>query len=189
MSTTSNRLPIPAVESAPSASQPLLAAVKQQLGMVPNLMKVLAHSPAGLGAYLGFSGATAGGALSGAQRERIALTVAEANGCEYCLSAHTYLGKNVAKLSADELDAARDGRSSDAQVQALLKFTQQVVESRGQVSDAALQDFFAAGYGNDAVVEVVANVALNVYTNYLNNVARTTVDFPHVHPRGISRAA
>jgi len=184
-----NRLPIPTVDSAPAASQPLLAAVKQQIGMVPNLMKVLAHSPAGLGAYLGFSSATAAGSLSAADRERIALTVAEANGCEYCLSAHTYLGKNVAKLSDDELDAARDGRSADAKVQALLQFTQAVIGSRGRVDDSELAQFLAAGHGPDAVVDVVANVALNVFTNYLNNVARTTVDFPHVHPRGVSLAA
>jgi uncharacterized peroxidase-related enzyme len=184
-----NRLPIPTVETAPTASQPLLAAVKQQIGMVPNLMKVLAHSPAGLGAYLGFSSAVAGGTLDTAARERIALTVAEANGCEYCLSAHSYLGKNVAKLGEDELDAARDGRSADARVQALLQFTQAVVANRGRVDDADLARLFAAGYGPDAVIEVVANVALNVFTNYVNNIARTTVDFPHVHPRGTSLAA
>ena len=108
-----NRLPVPAVESAPAASQPLLAAVKQQIGMVPNLMKVLAHSPAGLGAYLGLSAAVATGALDGAARERIALAVAEANGCEYCLSAHTYLGKHVAKLGDAELEVVRDGHSFD----------------------------------------------------------------------------
>ena len=184
-----NRLPIPAVEAAPAASQPLLAAVKQQIGMVPNLMKVLAHSPTGLGAYLGLSSAVAGGALDGAARERIALTVAEANGCEYCLSAHSYLGKHVAKLADDELEAARDGRSADAKVQALLQFTQAVVAQRGRVDDADLARFLAAGHGHDAVVEVVANIALNVFTNYLNNVARTTVDFPHVHPRSVRLAA
>ena len=184
-----NRLHIPTVETAPAASQPLLAAVKQQIGMVPNLMKVLAHSPAGLGAYLGLSAATAGGALDSATRERIALTVAEANGCEYCLSAHSYLGKHVAKLGEDELDAARDAHSADARIQALLQFTLAVTEQRGRVDDAELARFFAAGFGPDAVVEVVANVALNVFTNYLNNIARTTVDFPHVHPRSMSRAA
>jgi len=184
-----NRLPIPTVETAPAASQHLLAAVKQQIGMAPNLMKVLAHSPAGLGAYLGFSAAVAGGKLDGAVRERIALTVAEINRCEYCLSAHTYLGKNVAKLSDQELDDARDARSADAKVQALLQFTKTVVESRGRIEDADLQRFLAAGYGPDAVVEVVANLALNVFTNYLNNVAKTTVDFPHVHARGLSWAA
>ncbi|MFZ5637912.1 MAG: carboxymuconolactone decarboxylase family protein [Pseudomonadota bacterium] len=184
-----NRLSIPTVDTAPAASQPLLAAVKQQIGMVPNLMKVLAHSPAGLNAYLGFSAATAAGALDAADRERIALVVAEANGCEYCLSAHTYLGRNVAKLSVEELDAARDARSSDARSQALLTFTLAVVANRGQIDDGALQAFTAAGFGPDAVIEVVANVALNVFTNYVNNVARTTVDFPHVHPRGIASAA
>lgn len=184
-----NRLPIPTVETAPVASQPLLAAVKQQLGMVPNLMKVLAHSPAGLNAYLGFSAATAGGTLDSADRERIAIAVAEANGCEYCLSAHTYLGKNVARLPAEELDAARDARSADPRSQALLDFTLAVVAHRGQVDDAALQAFTAAGFGPDAAIEVVANVALNVFTNYVNNVARTTVDFPHVHPRGLASAA
>lgn len=184
-----NRLPIPTVETAPAASQPLLAAVKQQLGMVPNLMKVLAHSPTGLGAYLGFSAATAGGALDTADRERIALAVAEANGCEYCLSAHTYLGRNVAKLPAGELEAARDARSADPRSQALLTFTRAVVEQRGQVDDQALQAFTAAGFGPDAVVEVVANVAINVFTNYLNNVARTTVDFPLVPARTAARAA
>lgn len=184
-----NRLPVLAVESAPAASQPLLAAVKQQIGMVPNLMKALAHSPAGLGAYLGLSAAVATGALDGAARERIALAVAEANGCEYCLSAHTYLGKHVAKLGDAELEAARDGHSSDPRTQALLQFTQAVVSARGQVSDEALRAFLDAGYGPDAVVEVVANVAVNVLTNYLNNVARTPVDFPRVAARGLAIAA
>ncbi|MBL8296827.1 MAG: carboxymuconolactone decarboxylase family protein [Rhodanobacteraceae bacterium] len=184
-----NRLPIPSVETAPSASQPLLAAVKQQLGMVPNLMKVLAHSPAGLGAYLGFSAAVASGGLDAADRERIALTVAQANGCEYCLSAHTYLGKNVAKLSEDELSAAREGRSADARSHALLQFTQAVLASRGQVSDESLQTFLAAGFTADTVIEVITNVALNVLTNYVNNVAQTTVDFPRVNLRDVNRAA
>lgn len=184
-----HRLPIPTVESAPAASQPLLAAVKQQLGTVPNLMKVLAHSPAGLNAYLGFSAAIAGGDLDAANRERIALAVAEANGCDYCLSAHTYLGKHVAKLGDDELDAARDGRSADPRSEALLRFAQSVVAERGRVDDDALQAFRAAGFGDDAVVEVVANVALNVFTNYLNNVARTTVDFPRVRARDAAIAA
>lgn len=184
-----NRLPIPTVDTAPVASQPLLAAVKQQIGMVPNLMKVLAHSPAGLNAYLGFSAATAGGMLDTADRERIALAVAEANGCEYCLSAHTYLGRNVAKLPVEEIDAARDARSTDPRSQALLEFTRAVVADRGQVDDSALRAFTAADFGPDAVIEVVANVALNVFTNYVNNIARTTVDFPHVHPRGAAAAA
>lgn len=184
-----NRLPIPTPESAPTASQPLLAAVKQQLGKVPNLMKVLAHSPSGLSAYLGLSAASAAGALDGAQRERIALTVAEANACEYCLAAHTYLGTHVAKLGTAELDAARDGQSADPHIAALLRFAKAVVATRGRVDDRDLAAFFAAGYGPPEVVEVVANVALNVFTNYLNNIARTPVDFPPVAPRAAAVAA
>lgn len=184
-----NRLPIPTVEAAPSAAQPLLAAVKQQIGMVPNLMKVLANSPTSLSAYLGFSAGIAGGEFDAAARERIAITVAEANGCEYCLSAHTYMGRNAAKLSDDELDAARDGRSENPKMFALLQFTQVVLANLGRVDDADLEKFFAAGYGPNAAVEVVANIAINVFTNYVNNIARTTVDFPHVHPRGMSCAA
>lgn len=184
-----NRLPIPTPESAPTASQPLLAAVKQQMGKVPNLMKVLAHSPSGLSAYLGLSAASAAGELDGPQRERIALTVAEANGCEYCLAAHTYLGTHVAKLGAAELDAARNGQSADPRIAALLRFTQAVVANRGHVDDHELAAFLAAGYGPAEVVEVVLNVALNVFTNYFNNVARTPVDFPPVAARSASRAA
>lgn len=178
-----SRLPISTPETAPSASQPLLAAVKQQLGTVPNLMKVLAHSPSGLGAYLGLSAASATGDLDAGLRERIALTVAEANGCDYCLAAHTYLGKHVAKLADEELDAARDGDSASPRIAALLRFTQAVLDTRGKVDDRDLAQFFAAGYGPAAVVEVVGQVALNVFTNYLNNVAQTPVDFPRVPAR------
>ena len=178
-----NRLPVPAVESAPAASQPLLAAVKQQIGMVPNLMKVLAHSPAGLGAYLGLSAAVATGALDGAARERIALAVAEANGCEYCLSAHTYLGKHVAKLADAEIDAARGGASSDPRADAATRFALSVARNRGNVDGAELAGVRAAGFGDDAILEIVVNVALNVLTNYVNTVAQTEVDFPAARQR------
>ena len=109
-----SRISIPTVEQSAPAAQPLLAAVNKQLGMVPNLMKVTGHSPAALEGYLALSGALGKGTLSPALRERIALAVAEFNQCGYCLAAHTYLGKNVARLSVSELDAARDGHSEDA---------------------------------------------------------------------------
>ena len=184
-----NRLPIPAVETAPAASQPLLAAVKQQLGMVPNLMKVLAHSPSGLGAYLGFSAATAGGALDTADRERIALVVAEANGCEYCLSAHTALGE-MHGVDAAELAAARHGTSGDARAQAAITLALDIVDNRGRVSNGALANARAAGLSDGEVVETVAHVALNVFTNYFNSLAGTEVDFPAVRaPRRVPVAA
>lgn len=178
-----SRLPIPAVEHALPAAQPLLAAVHQQLGVVPNLMKLVGNSPAALEGYLALNGALAKGYLDVRLRERIALTVAELNGCDYCLAAHSYLATNLAKLDAAEVDAARDGRSADAKADAALRFARRVVESRGQVSDAELAALHASGFGPGEVVEIVLNVALNLLTNYVNNVAATEVDFPKVEPR------
>src|SRR5450432_1234281 len=109
------RLPTPAsIEAAPNASQPLLQAVKKQLGIVPNMFRLIGNSPAGLEGYLGLNGALAKGALEAPTRERIALAVAEVNGCNYCLSAHSYLGKNLAKLDDAEIAANRAGTSHDA---------------------------------------------------------------------------
>lgn len=178
-----SRITIPAVEQSHPESQVLLAAVKSQLGMVPNLMKLLGHSPAALEGYLALNGALGKGALSVGLRERIALAAAEHNGCDYCLSAHDYLGRNVAKLSRNELDAARTGQSEDAATHAALQFALRVLENRGQVSDAELAAVRLAGFDEAAVVEIVAHVALNVLTNFSNNVARTAIDFPVVQAR------
>lgn len=175
-----SRLSIPTVDTAPEASKPLLAAVKQQLGVVPNLMKLVGHSPAALEGYLSLNGALAKGKLDTKLRERIALGVAEFNGCDYCLSAHSYLGANVAKLNQTELDAARDFRSEDARADAALRFARRVAESHGRVSDAELATLRAAGFDEAGVIEIVVNVALNVLTNYVNNVAQTDIDFPKV---------
>jgi len=175
-----SRLSIPTVEQSLQAAKPLLAAVEKQLGVVPNLMKLVGHSPAALEGYLSLSGALAKGKLSAQLRERIALTIAEFNGCDYCQSAHSYLAANVAKLSASEIDAARDARSDDARTAAALHFARRVAESRGRVSDADLAALRAADFDEAAVLEIVLNVALNVLTNYVNNVAQTDVDFPLV---------
>jgi uncharacterized peroxidase-related enzyme len=181
-----SRLNIPTVDTAPEASKPLLAAVKQQLGLVPNLMKLVGHSPAALEGYLSLNGALAKGKLDVKLRERIALGVAEFNGCNYCLSAHSYLGTHVAKLSQGELDAARDFHSEDTRTDAALRFARRVTESHGRVSDAELATLRAAGFDEADVIEIVVNVALNVLTNYVNNVAQTDIDFPKV---GVKLAA
>ena len=175
-----SRISIPTVEQSLEASKPLLAAVQKSLGVTPNLMKLVGHSPAALEGYLALSGATGKGKLSAQLRERIALAIAEYNGCDYCLSAHDYLGQNVAKLSRAELDAARDGHSEDAQVEAALRFALQVAQTRGRVSDADLATLRLAGFDEASVIEIVVNVALNVLTNYVNNVAHTDIDFPQV---------
>ena len=175
-----SRLAIPTIDTAPEASKPLLAAVKQQLGVVPNLMKLVGHSAAALEGYLSLNGALAKGKLDVKLRERLALGVAEFNGCDYCLSAHSYLGANVAKLNQSELDAARDFRSEDARADAALRFARRVAESHGRVSDTELATLRAAGFDEAGVIEIVVNVALNVLTNYVNNVAQTDIDFPKV---------
>ena len=174
---------IPSVESAPAASKPLLDAVHKQLGMVPNLMKVIAHSPVALEGYLALNGALAKGRLDARLRESLALAVAEYNGCDYCLSAHSYLGLNVAKLSDADLSAARDGRSTDPRHQAALQFARRVAATRGHITPAELTALRDADFNEAEVIEVVATVALNVLTNYINNVAGTEIDFPKVTAR------
>jgi len=175
------RLPTPAsIEASPSAAQPLLHAVEKQLGVVPNLFRVVGNSPAALEGYLGLNGALGKGELEAATRERIALAVAEVNGCDYCLSAHTYLGKNLAKLSEAEIAANRDGMSTDSKADAAVRFAVKLVNARGHVSDADVQAVKKAGYNDAQVIEIVLHVALNTLTNYVNEVAKTEIDFPVV---------
>src|SRR5664279_524784 len=168
-----SRISIPAtIQDAPAASQPLLEAVKKQLGVVPNLFRLVSNSPAALQGYVGLSGALGKGALPAATRERIALAVAEINGCNYCLSAHTYLGKNVAKLDDGEITANRSGTSNDPKAAAAVQFAAKVARERGHVSDEDVRAVRAAGYNDGQLVEIVMHVALNSWTNYLNEVAK-----------------
>jgi uncharacterized peroxidase-related enzyme len=178
---TMSRIQIPAsVEAAPTASRPLLEAVKKQFGVVPNLFRLVSNSPAALEGYLGLFGALGKGALPAATRARIALAVAEANSCGYCVAAHTYLGKGVAKLQAGEMLANRAGRSGDASADAAVRFAAKVTRDRAQVTDADLRALRDAGYDDAQIVEIVLHVALNVWTNYVNKVAETEIDFPAV---------
>ncbi len=182
-----SRITIPAtIDAAPAASRPLLEGVRKQLGVIPNLFRLVAHSPAALKAYVAMIDSLARGALPAGTRERIALAVAEFNGCNYCLSAHTYLGKHVAKLDDAEIAANRRGSSNDHQAEAALRFAVEILRVRGHVSANDLDAVKGAGYDDAQLVEIVMHVALNVWTNYLNEVAKTDVDFPNVTP---SRAA
>jgi uncharacterized peroxidase-related enzyme len=171
------------IETAPAAARPLLEGAKQQLGSVPNLFRVIANSPAALEGYFGLNGALAKGSLDAKTRERIALAVAELNGCGYCLSAHTYLGKNLAKLDDAEITANRTGASNDPKADAALRFATKVVRERGHVSDADVAAVKAAGYDDAQIVEIVLHVALNTLTNYVNEVAKTEIDFPVINLR------
>lgn len=177
------RLATPAtIDAAPEAARPLLQAVQRQIGSVPNLFRLVANSPAALEGYLGMSGALAKGRLPAATRERIALAVAQINACGYCLAAHTYLGGHVAKLSEAEMSANRQGRSDDAMADAAVRFAARVATQRGHVADADVAAVRAAGYDDGQIVEIVQHVALNTWTNYINEVARTVIDFPEALP-------
>jgi uncharacterized peroxidase-related enzyme len=178
-----SRIPTPAtVEAAPPAAQPMLEAVKKQLGSVPNLFRLVSQSPAALEGYLGLSGALGKGALPAATRERIALAVGQINGCGYCLSAHAYLGKNLAKLDDAEIRANRKGGSNDPKADVAVRFAVAVTNGRGHVSDADFAAVKAAGYTDPQVIEIVLHVALNTWTNYINSVAKTDIDFPVAEP-------
>jgi uncharacterized peroxidase-related enzyme len=179
-----SRLSIPAsIDTAPAPSQPLLEAVKKQFGVAPNLFRLVSNSPAALEGYLGLLDALAKGTLPPKTRARIALTVAEVNGCDYCLSAHTYLGKNLAKLDDAEMEANRNGASNDAQANVAVSFAAKVVRKRGRVADDDLRALSAAGYDEAQMIEIVLHVALNTWTNYVNLIAQTDIDFPLVEAR------
>jgi uncharacterized peroxidase-related enzyme len=168
------------IPTSPVAAQPLLHAVEKQLGSVPNLFRLVGNSPAALEGYLGMSGALAKGALSARTRERIALAVAEVNGCGYCLAAHTYLGKHVAKLDDAEMARNREGGSTEAKADAAVRFAVAVTRTRGHASDQDFASVRDAGYSDAEIIEIVQHVALNTWTNYINEVAKTDIDFPVV---------
>lgn len=157
----------------------LLDGVQAKLGMTPNMMKTMASGPAALEAYLNFSAALGTGHLDAKFREQIALAVGQANSCEYCLSAHSAIGKMVG-LKPDEIVNSREAHSGDAKRDAGLQFVQALVVQRGEVTDRAVEHVKAAGYSDGDIAEIIANVAINIFTNYFNHVARTDVDFPVV---------
>ncbi len=164
-------------ETADPKTAELLGGVKKKLGMVPNLISTMAQSTAVASAYLGFSQSLAGGSLPARLREQISLTVGQANECDYCVAAHFALGKN-AGLNATELQQARQGTSTDDKAKAALVFASKLVRDRGRVTDADLDQVRQAGFNDGEINEIVANVALNIFTNYFNHVAQTEIDFP-----------
>ena len=164
--------------NTPPETQATLETVKRKMGgRVPNLVQTLALSPAALTGYLGFGTGVQQGALSPQLREQLALVVAQANGCDYCLAAHTG-GAKMQGLSAEEILLNRQGQATDPRQAAALKFALAVVVHRGRVSDQDVQALRAEGYSDAEIIEITANVAFNILTNYINNVADTEVDFP-----------
>ena len=167
-------------ETATGDAKDLLDQVRKSLGLVPEMTKVMATSPALLKGYLALSGAVATGSIPAAVRERLAIATAQLNGCEYCLSAHTYIGANIAKVDAAELDSARHARSTDLHVEALLKLSNAISADAGRVDEAVIVQARAAGVTDAEIGELVANIALNVLTNYFNTLAEVENDWPVV---------
>jgi uncharacterized peroxidase-related enzyme len=169
------------IDQAPVDAQDALKAVHAKLGVTPNLYKLLSLSPAGLEGTLALSGALSKGVLEPHLRERIALAVANVNGCDYCNAAHTAIGKSL-KLSADEIEAARNGHAHDAKVDAAVVFARKVAVSRANVNESDIAAVKQAGFSDAQIVEIVLAVAQNVLTNYVNEVFKTPVDFPATSP-------
>ncbi len=181
------RLTIPARSDVPQGSSAILDAVDSQLGVVPNMFRLFATSPAALTGLTSLSGALAK-TLDVKTRERIALAVAQVNGCDYCLSAHTYLGLHVAKISPEDIALNRKGASTDQKADAAVRFAAKVAQARGRVSDADLTAVLQAGFTEAQVIEIISVVAENTFTNMINNVAQTDIDFPVVQAAELAAA-
>jgi uncharacterized peroxidase-related enzyme len=167
-------------ETAQGRTKELFTAVNAKFGMVPNLMRTLGNSSAALGAFLSMNGALAEGALDPKLRTEIALAVSEANSCEYCLSAHTTLGK-MGGIQDAELTTCRQYLSENPKFNAALRFVGATLRTRGKVSDADVNAVKQAGFSEGDIAEIVSHVAMTLFTNYFNHVAQTEIDFPKVH--------
>lgn len=174
-------------EQTGDSAQKLLDTVKRQLGLVPNIFKTLAQSPAALDAYMKQTAALAAGTLSPQLREQIALVTAGKNTCDYCASAHTLLGKGAGVEEA-ELASNLKAQSSNATVQAALSFAAAIVDKQGRVSDSELAAVREAGYSDGQIVEIVAVTCMNIFTNYFNHIADTEIDFPLVSTSPLDQA-
>lgn len=166
-------------KSANEEQKLLLDAIQSQLGMVPNFLKVFANSPSALRAFLGLHGIAGEGSLDPQTRERIALALAQQNTCEYCLSAHTAIGRK-AGLNGSEIEANRAGTSQDAKAAAAVKFAKSLAEHSGEVTTAEILDVRNAGYSESDIVEIITHVGMNILTNILGKASRLDIDFPKV---------
>jgi len=157
----------------------LLDAIQGAFGATPNMFRAVANSPAALKSMWGAFGALGGGVIAPILGEKIAVAIADRNHCNYCLAAHTALGRK-AGATADEMNAAQAGQSSDPATAAALRFAVTLVERRGQVNADEVSALRAHGFSDEQIVEIIAHVALNLFTNYVNVALDVPVDFPAV---------
>ncbi len=166
-------------QTVPPASQPLLAQIQQAFGATPNMFKAVANSPAALQSMWSAFGALGQGSLGAKLGEQLAVAIANRNRCEYCLAAHTVLGQQ-AGASGAEMATAQIGQSDDAKTAAALTFALKVVEQRAKITESDVASLREAGFGDEQIVEIMAHVALNLFTNYINLALAIPVDFPKV---------
>lgn len=176
-----SRIPPLDPEKVQGKVRELLDKIKAKSGRVPNIFKAMAHSPVALQAYLGMSGAFSDAKLPLKVREQIALTVGEDNQCGYCVAAHSAIGK-LSGLTPEEIEAGRRAKSPDAKTDAILKFAKKLSANRGNITDPEFREVREAGCSDEEVLEIITAVTLNLFTNYVNHVADTAVDFPEVMP-------
>ncbi len=180
-----NRLEAIDPETATGQAKKLLDGVQKKLGFTPNVMRTMANSPAVLQGYLSFSNALGKGSLSPKLREQIALVVAQDNECEYCLAAHSAIGRTVG-LSEEAIRDSRRGESPDGKEAAILEFASTLVVNRGWVTDEEVARVRKVGVTEGETAEIIANVSLAIFTNYLNHVAQTEIDFPEVEQLAVA---
>jgi uncharacterized peroxidase-related enzyme len=176
------------VALADADTQQLFADIKSQMGKVPNMMKTMAHSPAVLEGYLDFRGALNKGVLPEIVRQQIALFVSEQNGCDYCLAAHTLIGRH-AGLNREQVLLARQGQAQDAKEQAVLTLTRNILKWRGNLTNDQFAAAKEAGLSDAEIAEIVGHVALTTLTNYFNRLTGADLDFPRVSPPVEANAA
>jgi len=174
-----SRVPLINPADTTADRQSLLAQINKAFGATPNMFKAVANSPTALKSMWGAFGALGAGVLGAKLGEQIAVAIADRNRCEYCLAAHTVLGKG-AGVSAAQMSAAQAGQSDDPKTAAALTFALKVVGNRGQLADADVAALRAAGFDDEHIVEILAHVALNIFTNYVNVAFDIPVDFPKV---------
>jgi uncharacterized peroxidase-related enzyme len=175
-----NRIPPLDPKSATGKTKQIFDDMQASFGFAPNLFRVLASAPAALEAYVNFSAALHAGTLDTKVQEQIGLAVAESNLCDYCLAAHVILGRK-AGLTEDEIADAIRAKAANAKTDAIMKLARGIIVERGEISDLELERARAAGLTDGEIVEVIANVVLNIFMNYLDHVARTVVDFPDIN--------
>lgn len=174
-----SRINVVTKENATAEQKALLDAIQSQLGMVPNFLKVFANSPAALRAFLGLHGIAGEGKLDPQTRERIALALAQQNACQYCVSAHTAIGRK-AGLNAPEIAANRSGTSNDAKAATAVKFAKALAKHSGEVNTSEILEVRNAGYSDAEIVEIITHVGMNILTNILGKASRVEIDFPKV---------